>query len=979
MRKIGNLSTVNTTMHTTNTTIQTIIRATTSFVVALALRRSFLALAILLGSLMPVFGEAPLASLEDRFKPNAQGIVETAEVPDFQRHVSPLLGRMGCNGRACHGSFQGQGGFTLSLFGYDFDSDHKALLDQDAGRVDPKDPLVSLILTKPIDADMHEGGQRFKKDGWEYWVLRKWIEAGAPKSISAKSENQKLVRLDVSPLEIQFEARDKKQNLRAIAIWEDGTKEDVTSLCRFSSNDTSIANIDEKGTITSGEAGDTHVVVSYDSAVVPVSIIRPVGVPGQLRQQIANSKTEIDRLVLKKLDKLGILPSGNASDAEFFRRVSLDVAGTLPTSDQVRQFLDDSSPDKRSKMVETLLASPGYAAWWTTFLCDMTGNNDDQLRNFSPLAQNSSQHWYQWIYARVAANVPYDKIVEGIVTAVSREPEESYAEYCEKMTEINSDKTGKSYADRSGLMYYWARTNQRTAEERAISFAYAFCGVRIQCAQCHKHPFDQWSKQDFDQFERLFDGLTANQNSYMPESKEDVDKMLTDLGLAKSLKGNDLRKKLEEVIRDGKTIPFPEVYVRLSKAPDSKAKDQKDKGKNAKKVAAAQKKYPVARLLGAEFVDLSTVSDPRAPLMEWLRRKDNPYFAKAIVNRVWAHYFQVGIVNPADDLNLANAPSNAELLDYLASGFIENGYDLKWLHRTILNTETYQRSWTTNETNQLDRRNFSHSLLRRLPAETAYDALRIALSNDKEAQSLCALESDRAMTMPGASAQYKNGKYGASNYALTVFGRSIRESNCDCDKSSDPSLLQTVFIRNDTDVLKAMNDPKFSWLAQVAKEHNLTPIRTNAETAQPKQMEKARVGRTSEDYDRDIRKYRKQLQILENKKGSEKAIRDVKSRLALAEKRLQELTLAKDKTSKSESQSEPVYLSNLSSKSEGRLSDEVSTKIIEEIYLRTLSRKPTSLEMETSQKAIAVAETPLNGISDVLWAVINTKEFILNH
>ncbi len=975
MSKIGYLSTVNTKMHT-------ILRMVKTSVFAFAFKQSSMAIALVIGSWIPVFADAPIASLETRFKPNSQGVAETTEVPDFQRHVSPLLGRMGCNGRACHGSFQGQGGFTLSLFGYDFDADHKALLDSDAGRVDTKDPLVSLILTKPVDADMHEGGQRFKKDGWEYWVLRKWIEAGAPKSPQAKdAENQKLVRLDVTPLEIQFDARDKTQTLNAIAIWEDGTKEDVTSLCRFSSNDTSIANINEKGLVTSGEVGDTHVVVSYDSAVVPVSVLRPVGVPGQLRQQIANSKTEIDRLVLKKLDKLGILPSGNATDAEFFRRVSLDVAGTLPTSDQVRQFLDDTSPDKRSKMIDKLLASPGYAAWWTTFLCDMTGNNDDQLRNFSPLAQNSSQHWYQWIYARVAANVPYDKIVEGIVTAVSREPDESYAEYCEKMTEINSDKTGKSYADRSGLMYYWARTNQRTAEERAISFAYSFCGVRIQCAQCHKHPFDQWSKQDFDQFERLFDGVTANQNSYMPESKEDVEKMLTDLGLAKSLKGNDLRKKLEEVVRDGKTIPFPEMYVRLSKIPDSKGKDKKDKEKNAKKQAAAQKKYPVARLLGAEYVDLSTVSDPRAPLMEWLRRKDNPYFAKAIVNRVWAHYFQVGIVSPADDLNLANAPSNAELLDYLANGFIEHGYDLKWLHRTILNTETYQRSWTTNETNQLDRRNFSHALLRRLPAETAYDALRIALSNDKEAQSLCALESDRAMTMPGASAQNKNGKYGASNYALTVFGRSIRESNCDCDKSSDPSLLQTVFIRNDSDVLKAMNDPKFSWLAQVAKEHNLTPIRTNAEPSVPKRMEKAQAVRTSEDYDRDIRKYRKQLQILESKEGSEKAIRDVKSRLALSEKRLQELTLAKDKSSKSESQSEsePVYLSNVSPKSEGRLSDEVSAKIIEEIYLRTLSRKPTSVEMETSQKAIAVAETPLNGISDVLWAVINTKEFILNH
>ncbi len=937
------------------------------------LRQSIQMMAFLALLSLPSLAEVPIAPLESRFRPNADGKSETTEVPDFQKHVSPLLGRLGCNGRACHGSFQGQGGFTLSLFGYDFDADLKALMDKDAGRVDVKTPLDSKILCKPVDADMHEGGQRFKKDGWEYWVLRKWIEAGAPKTnASQKGSVQKLVRLEVSPLEINFASKDETKSMHAIAIWEDGSQEDVTSLCRFASNDTSIAKIDEKGLVTSGESGDTHVVVSYDNAVVPVSVLRPIGKTGQLQPQIADAKTEIDKLVLKKLDKLGIIPSGEATDAEFFRRISLDVAGTLPTSDQVRAFLDDPSPDKRAKAIESLLASPGYAAWWTTFLCDMTGNNDDQLKNFLPLPQYASQHWYQWIYARVAKNVPYDQIVEGIVTAVSREPGESYTDYCEKMTSICKDESGKSFADRSDMMYYWARQNQKTAEEKAISFAYAFCGVRIQCAQCHKHPFDQWSKQDFDQFERLFDGVIANQNSYMPASKDDVDKMIAELGLAKSLKGNDLRKKLQEVVKDGKTIPFPELYVRESKPVANREKD-----KNAKKQVAPTK-LPQARLLGAEFVDLSTVSDPREPLMEWLRRKDNPYFAKAIVNRIWAHYFQTGIVNPPDDLNLANAPSNAELLDYLANGFIEHQYDLKWLHRTILSSATYQRSWQTNETNSLDRRNFSHALLRRLPAETAYDALRIALSDTEQAVSLCNLESERAMTMAGASAQNKGGKNALSNYALTVFGRSIRESNCDCDKSSDPSLLQTVFIRNDADVLKAMNDPKHSWLAQVAKEYNLSPTRVSGPTPAPPRMEKKDT-RTVDVLDREVRKFRRQLELQVEKEGNEKVIKAIKSSLALAEKRLNELTASKPESSEQEATTLAIYSDKPPAKSDNGLSDENATKVVEEVYLRTLSRKPTAFELEKSKNAIAVAENPFNGISDVLWVLINSKEFILNH
>lgn len=921
--------------------------------------------------------DGPIAPLESRFQPNASGVAETTEVPDFQKHISPLLGRLGCNGRACHGSFQGQGGFTLSLFGYDFEADMKALLEKDASRVNIKEPLESKILLKPVDAEMHEGGQRFKKDGWEYWVLRKWIEAGAPiRQAAQKTDVQKLIRLEVSTLEIQFTGRDETKPIRAIAVWEDGSQEDVTSLCRFASNDTSIAKIDEKGIVTSGDPGDTHVVVSYDNAVVPVSVLRPVGKSGQLKQEIAGAKSEVDRLVLKKLDKMGINPSGDATDAEFFRRVSLDLAGTLPTSDQVRAFLDDPASDKRAKMIEKILDSPGYAAWWTTFLCDMTGNNDDQLKNFLPIPQFASQHWYQWIYARVAKNVPYDQIVEGIVTAVSREPNETYLEYCEKMTKILDDKSGKSFADRSDLMYYWARQNQRTAEEKAISFAYTFCGVRIQCAQCHKHPFDQWSKQDFDQFERLFDGVVANQNqnlnNFLPESKKEAESMMNELGISKTLKNKELQDKILAAIKQGKTVPFPELFA---KAPKAQNADPKKKGKNQ---AAAQKKLPTARLLGAEYVDLSTVSDPREPLMEWLRRKDNPYFAKAIVNRIWAHYFQAGIVNPPDDLNLANAPSNAELLDYLANGFVENHYDLKWLHRTILNSATYQRSWQTNETNALDRRNFSHALLRRLPAETAYDALRIALSNTEQAKALCNVESDRAMTLAGASAQNKNGKNGLSSYALTVFGRSIRESNCDCDKSSDPSLLQTVFIRNDADVLKAMND-EHSWLAQVAKENNLPAPSKNAPNPSAPKMDEKKDVRTEEDLDRDVRKFKRQLESLSAKEGSEKAVKRIKSDLALAEKRLKAITASKQTAKNEPAIPAAVYADGPLAKSEHGLSHEDEVKILEEVYLRTLSRKPTQSELERSQNAIAIAENPTNGISDVLWALINSKEFILNH
>lgn len=902
-----------------------------------------------------------IAPIYERFAVQAGEVPKTDEVPDFQRHVTPLLGRLGCNGRACHGSFQGQGGFRLSLFGYDFKADHEALLESGAGRVDLDKTLESLILTKPVDADAHEGGKRFEKDGWEYWVLRRWIESRAsydPKKI------QKIQKLEVTPSEIRFTDKNQKQPLKAVAHWEDGRSEDVTCLCRFQSNDTAIAAIDETGLVTSGERGDTHVVVSYDNAVVPIVVLQPLSAHVDDKYPPTPTPTTIDRLVVDKLRKLGIVAAEICNDEEFLRRVSLDVTGTLPTAKEVIAFTADRDPEKRAKKIEELLSRPTYAAQWTTFLCDITGNNDDQLRNFFPQGVDPSTQWYRWIYERIERNTPYDEIVEGLVTATSRIPNESYRDYCAAMTEACKDKTGDKFADRPTMMHFWARNNFKTSEDRVIGFAYSFLGVRIQCAQCHKHPFDQWSKSDFDNFERLFNGVQANQNSLANDAKKEYNALIDDLNIDKSLKGNQLRKTIGEMMRDdtkGLTFPFPELVV--GNNPKGK---RKDKEKNEKEPAVSK-----AKLLGGEWVSLDT-KDVRVKLMDWLRSPENPYFAKAIVNRVWAAYFNVGIVNPPDDLNLANAPSNAPLLDYLANGFREHKYDFKWLHREILNSDTYQRSWNTNETNQHDKRNFSHSLLRRISAEATHDSVRMALANDKLAEDANTLLTSRALTHGGSSSQAPRDDM---SYALSVFGRSVRESNCDCDRSSEPSLLQTVFLLNDRAVLSWLSDPRESWVASVAAKYSW-PKPSGQD--RPNKMNPEAAGRIAE----QLEKTEQQLAKVESRLSDARA-KGQSQLVSTLEERKQQMLKQKQKMENMNptavKKAETPQDTAISSNSEARMTEEQALWVTENAYLRSLSRKPNSSELSIAVNYLRSENNPTTAIENLIWSLLNTKEFIINH
>ncbi len=861
------------------------------------------------------------------------------ETPSFQRHVVNLFGRLGCNGRSCHGSFQGRGGFQLSLFGYDFKADHAALLAKDSPRIDLQHPADSLILVKPTDADMHEGGQRYEKGSWQYHVFLRWIQTGA----KLAEHPDLLMRLEVTPAEIRFASKGEQVQLKAVAVWEDGSREDVTPLCRFATSDEAIAKIDDQGQVTAGEPGDTHVVVSYDNGVQPVPVLQPVSELTDAKYPQVPTPTKVDELVVAKLRKLGVVPSDVCGDAEFLRRASLDLTGTLPTPKDVEAFLADRSPDKRARKIDQLLETPAYAAWWTTKLCDFTGNNDDQLVNATPLRGQASREWYDWIYKRVAANTPYDELAAGIVTAVSRQPDQDYLDYCREMSEISRKGSDKSYADLPAMSHFWARRDFRDPDARAIAFAYSFMGLRIQCAQCHKHPFDQWSKDDFHQFKNFFAGVVTADRRASPEAQKQYSDLLQQLGL-NGKRGNDLQKDLPRLLEEGKTIPFPEVFVARAAA-----KGGKGGGKN-KNVATSEAK---AKLLGGDVVDLTQHADPRAVVMDWLRDKSNRFFAPAFVNRVWANYFNVGIVSPADDMSLGNPPSNKPLLEYLAQGFIDSGFDMKWVHRQIANSRTYQAGWEPNDTNKNDERNFSRALPRRLPAEVLYDAIQQATASDEQMAKLQQDVSGRAIAIPGAGA--RNNRGGGAAYALTVFGRSTRESNCDCDRSAEASLLQTVYLQNDREVLQLTDVRQGGWLEQIAKQ-----LRPQKSPAVAQGADKAK----------QIQNYRKQIEFVRAKLaqlkdgGNQEAAPRLQKRLVQLQNEIQRLT----------PQSPPEPKPALEATAAADLES-----IVRQAYLRTVSRYPADDELKKSVAYIAQAEDPVDGVRDVLWALLNTKEFIVNH
>ena len=849
-------------------------------------RMILICLSALLGGAAAFAKESPRTStISERF-----GDSQKSESPSFRRHIVPLITRAGCNSRECHGAFSGQGGFSLSLFGYDFEKDFQEMTqDSDGGedmvRIDTQNPEQSLMLLKATLQTRHKGKQRFPKDSWEYQLLLKWIAGGAKYDVE---QTGVFDRLEVLPKEIIFKKRDQSVQLKVIAHWKDGTSEDVTQLTRFRSNDDSVATVADTGRVQCIDKGDTHIVAFYDNGVQPIPVILPLSDRNGARYPKVMTRTKVDQLIVAKLRKVGIVPSEICTDAEFLRRACLDVTGTLPTPEEVTTFLADRSRNKRARKIDELLSRPGYTAWFTTLLCDFTGNNPQQLNDGGGLIRNlnseQSRVWYEWIYKRVAENLPYDQLAAGIVLAASRtSPDQSYEEFAKEMAGYYRKEAPADFSLRDTMPYFWARRNVATPQEKALAFSHSFLGVRIECAECHKHPFDQWTKSDFAQFQAFFNAIAHGPNRVANDTNVTYASLTEDIrakivqagdGATSDKKDNNQNRLMQQEARRrieaGELVPWNEVYVDTRRNTTRKAKSGKEINGSSRVITP--------KILGGEEVMLEKYPDPREPLMEWLRAKDNPYFSRILVNRIWANYFGRGIVEPADDMNLANPPVNEELINYLTEGFIARGYDMKWVHCEILNSDAYQRSWKPNESNKLDEKNFSRMLLRRLPAEVALDAIRQATASSTELPQLGSNIEARAIGPNTVN------RRGVSSYALSTFGKPARLANCDCERTADPTLLQTLFTRNDPEVLSMFD--------------------SNAKNSTGWISELRRSSKT------------KSLDL--------------------------------------------DYL-------------------IQEVFLRTVSRPPTAEEIVTAKEDISAAKDPAEGVREVLWALLNTREFLVNH
>jgi hypothetical protein len=782
---------------------------------------------------------SPVPTVESRFAAQqADG-----EVPDFQRHVMPLLSKLGCNGRACHGSFQGQGGLALSLFGYDFAADHAALTGMSPSgaerRVNRSAAERSLILRKPTGDVEHDGGRLIQPGTWQYQLLLRWVQSGAHR----QEETSTLESLEVTPSRLAWQSPERKPvRLRLLATWSDGTREEVTSLARLRTNDDAVVRIEDHGQVRPVGRGDTHVIVFYDNRVVDVPAFVSGPPPAAVKWPNDPPPTPIDRYVNANLRSLGIVPSRTCSDAEFLRRACIDLTGTLPTPEEVERFLADKAQDKRARKIDELLTRPAFAAWWATKLCDFTGCNPQQQ---AELGQETAEQWYMWIYRRLRDNVPYDRIVEGIVLATSREGNESYREYAAATSAHFRNEEPTDFSRRATMPHFWSRRTLKQPADMGMAVAHGFLGIRLQCAQCHKHPWDQWTRDDFLQFSRFFEPVRFG---VAPAARPAYRQLASDVGLrVRGEDGEAIRGEQLALARAGRTVPWREVYVEPF--------DQ-----------------PVALdLLRSGQISVQPGEDPRSAVMRWMRDPENPWFARALVNRVWASCFHAGIVNPPDDLNPANPPSNPALLDWLASEFVRQGYDLRWLLKEITRSATWQRSCRPNATNRNDTRHFSRAIPRRLPAEVVYDAMKQALCDSDAHQKV---REDLTRRAVGHLSMRM-----AGTYAMHVFGKPERAVTCDCERVNEPSLLQVVFLQNDPLVYLLLEQS--GWLEEIREQ-------TDVDAA----------------------------------------------------------TVA---------------------------------GWIREAWLRVLGRAPRADEMQRARRHLEEAESPHEGMEDLLWSLLNTKEFLLNH
>jgi hypothetical protein len=696
----------------------------------------------------------------------------------FVNEIVPLLTKAGCNIGVCHAKAGGgQNGFQLSVLGFDPQDDYEHLVKEGRGRrLFPNEPDRSLILRKASGQVPHGGGIRLPMTSAGYAILHQWIRQGAPFS---SETDPKLVRFDVQPARGTVQQK-SEQPLKAIAKYSDGSERDVTGMANYESNDPAMAEVSGNGLVKVLDlSGKFSVMVRYQGQVAVFSASVPLGAPVET---LPPSKNFVDEFVFANLKELGIPPSPVCDDATFLRRVTLDIGGRLPTDDEARAFLASTAPDKREQIIDELLRGPDYADFfankWTALLKNRRDDASDIVSNFA---------FYAWVRDSLLANKRYDQFVRELLASTG--------------TVIGNPPVA-----------WYKRVKE--PKEQIEDVAQLFLGVRMQCAQCHHHPFERWSQDDYYSLSAFF----------------------TQVGRKPSgVRGEDL------------------IFHKRGMA-------------TATNIKTGIALKPAA--LGDAIPPIAPDEDPRLKLADWMGSSTNPFFAKALVNRYWKHFFQRGLIEPEDDIRDSNPPTNPELLAALEKHFIASGFDLKELVRTITRSNAYQLSAIPNQHNVVDRQNYSRYYPRRLQAEVMLDAI----------DRLAGTQTDFANLPPGTRAvALPDNSYNRQSPFLRVFGRPEGESVCECERVQTSSLAQSLHLMN--------------------------------------------AG-------------------------------DIKAKLAHANGRAERL--AKDTRPPEER--------------------------IEELYLAAFAREPRPDELKTALNYLAEPGTTANAnFQDLIWALINTKEFLFNH
>jgi hypothetical protein len=641
----------------------------------------------------------------------------------FRNEVMAVLSRGGCNQGVCHGNLNGKGGFKLSLRGENPELDFAALTRDALGRrIDANNADSSLILLKATGRVPHEGGVRFPTGSREHRLLLDWIVQGSRDDARGAVQ---LTRLEVTPREEYLVEPKNDLTVRAHAVFADGSRKDVSGLAVFESTNPAI-EVSRYGHVASTRPGETTIVVRY---LEQQGTTQLAFVPARPDFVWSNPPTHsfIDEHVFARLKKLRMNPSELCTDAEFLRRAHLDLLGLLPTPDDVRTFLADTRPDKRARLIDALLERPEYADYWAQRFSDFLRNEEKQLD------RKGVRAFYNWIRTALIENRPLNRMARELISS-----------------------RGSTYRE-PAANYYRAL---RDPYIRAEATAQVFLGIRMQCAKCHNHPFNQWTQNDYHQLAAFFPRVQYK------------------------IVENNRRDRLDKHEFIGEQI----VYM------DDKS----------------EMKHPVSgdvlnpRFLGGDTFQVNNKVDRLHALADWVADPANPFFARTQANRIWFYLLGRGIVDPNDDFRQSNPPANGPLLDALAKDFAEHGFDLKHLIRTIMTSRAYQLSATPNSPNAEDETNFSHALVRPLAAEPLLDAVsrvtNVPVEFDGHPVGL------RATQLPGMPVATRRQKLGEGMRFLRVFGKPERLLNCDCERNDSSTMAQALQFITGPLVNKAVSE-----------------------------------------------------------------------------------------------------------------------------------------------------------------------------